>query len=135
MLDFQIIDAGEADWGAKINSNFGKISADTGWINAPIVAPCTGTVYYRVLNERILLIRGSVAPNQTITTDLKFTDLPANIVSLKSATPNGLWLAPVTGSAAADVAKIVLHPDFGLYFAGNSGSSGHPVLINIAVID
>lgn len=135
LLDFQIIDAGEARWSDKINNNFNKISADTGWISAPVVEPCVGEMYYRVLNEKILLVRGGITPNQTITSDLKITDLPANIIKLDSNTPNGLWIVPITGGAAANVAKVVLKPDYGLYFAGDNGDVNRPAIINIVVMD
>lgn len=53
------ISHGSSNWEKDVNNNFAQLHQDTGWQNFVFVAPSSGTLQYKILND-ILFFMGTV---------------------------------------------------------------------------
>jgi hypothetical protein len=94
-MDIQKISHAEPNWEVKVNGNFANLTADTGWIPLPVLAPFSGTVLVRKYGALLEIIgtvsRTIVETNKTIL----ITTLPSNLI--RSGVP-GIGIIPYTES-------------------------------------
>lgn len=63
MAQFENISHGEANWEQKVNKNFSNVVQDSGWVDVPLLAPASGSISIRLLNQILYLAGGGITVN------------------------------------------------------------------------